>query len=209
MKLTIILKKRGKLSFKQRLMRVNTEVFEEFPVIKTERLTLREITITDAAAIFKMRSSGRINQFIARENMHSLDDSIDLIHNSMQLFTQKNGIAWAGVLRDNKEIIGTCGFNSIDFQNRRAEIGGELSVDYWGKNIAMEAVEAIIDFGLNQLKLHTIEAKLSPSNRGAIYLLEKLGFEKEAHFKESVYFNGLYLDMAVYTLIRGNEKLHL
>lgn len=190
-------------------MKANTAIFEEFPVIKTERLTLREITMTDAAAIFKMRTSGRINQFIARENMHSLDDSIEVIHNSMQLFTQKSGIAWAGVLRDNKEIIGTCGFNSIDFQNRRAEIGGELSVDYWGKNIALEAVLAIIDYGLNTLKLHTIEAKLSPSNRGAIFLLEKIGFVKEAHYKDRVYFNGLYLDMAVYTLINGNEKLKI
>lgn len=187
-------------------MNMNLE-FEAFPELRTDRLTLREVKMTDAAAIFKMRSNGRVNQFIARRNIHSLDDSIDLIHKTMQLYENKTGIGWAGVLRDGKEIIGTCGFNSIDFQNHRAEIGGELSVDFWGKNIALEAVEAIIHFGLNQLDLHTIEAKVSPNNRGAIFLLENMGFEKEAHFKDRIFFEGNFIDMAVYTLIKGNEKL--
>jgi len=190
-------------------MNVNKNVFQEFPTIKTDRLTLREIKMTDAAAIFKMRTSGRINQFIARENMHSLDDSIDLVHKSMQLFKQKTGVAWAGVLRDGQEIVGTCGFNHIDFQNFRAEIGGELATDYWGKHIAFEAVVAIANFGLNTMNLHTIEAKVSPSNRGAIHLLEQIGFQKEAHFKNRIFFEGAFQDMAVYTLIKGNEKFDL
>lgn len=190
-------------------MKVNQEIFQEFPVLKTDRITLRELKITDAAAIFKMRSSGRINQFIARENMHSLDDSIDLVHKTMLLHEKKLGIGWAGVLRDGNEIIGTCGFNSIDLPNLRAEIGGELSVDYWGKNIALEAVIAIIEFGLNTMNLHTIEAKVSPSNRGAVFLLEKLGFVKEAHYTDRIFFEGQFLDMAVYTLIKGKENLKM
>lgn len=185
-------------------MELNKSIFNEFPEIKTDRLTLREIKITDAAAIYKMRSSGRINQFIARENMHALDDSIELVHKTMQLFNNKQGIGWAGVLRDGNEIIGTCGFNSIDFENNRAEIGGELSVDYWGKRIADEAVQAIIDFGFNVLGLHSIEAKVSPNNRGAIYLLEKLGFQKEAHYRDRILFKGEFRDMAVYTLIKNS-----
>jgi len=186
-------------------MELNKSVFKEFPEMKTNRLTLREIKITDAAAIYKMRSSGRINQFIARENMLVLDDSIELVHKTMQLFKNKQGIGWAGVLRDGNEIIGTCGFNSIDFDNLRAEIGGELSVDFWGKRIADEAVLAIIDFGFNVLNLHTIEAKVSPQNRGAIYLLEKLGFQKEAHYKDRILFNGEFQDMAVYTILKKSK----
>jgi len=186
-------------------MELNKAVFNSFPEIRTERLTLREIKITDAATIYKMRSSGRINQFIARENMLALDDSIELIHRTMQLFNNKQGIGWAGVLRDGNEIIGTCGFNSIDFANLRAEIGGELAVDFWGKKIADEAVKAIIDFGFSVLNLHTIEAKVSPNNRGAVYLLEKLGFQKEAHYKDRILFNGEFQDMAVYTIIKSSN----
>lgn len=113
------------------------------------------------------------------------------------------------MLREDDKIIGTCGFNQIDFPNLRAEIGGELSTDYWGKNIAMEAVETIIRFGFDSINLHTIEAKVSPDNKGAIFLLQKIGFKKEAHFVDRIFFNGKYADMAVYTLIKGNENYSL
>ena len=109
-------------------------------------------------------------------------------------------------LSEVNDIIGTCGLRDFDFPNLRAEIGGELSVEYWGKNIALEAVSKIVEFGLDKLNLHTIEAKVNPENRGAIFLLEQIGFQKEAHFRDRIYFNGKFSDMAVYTLVKGNEK---
>jgi ribosomal-protein-alanine N-acetyltransferase len=188
-------------------MQLNTSVFDSFPVLKTARLTLREIRLTDAPQIFAMRASGRVNQFIARPNMQLAEDAFHLAERTTQAFNNKQAIGWAGILRDNDEIIGTCGFNQIDVANMHAEIGGEMATEYWGKNIAIEAVKAIIEFGLNTMNLHTIEAKVSPQNRGAIFLMEELGFIKEAHYKDRIYFNEAFTDMAVYTLIKGNEKL--
>ncbi len=188
-------------------MEVNETLFDEFPVLKTNRLTLRAISAADAAKIFEMRSTGRINQFIAREDMEYFDDSAKLVERVNLAYQNKQAIGWAGILRDNQDIIGTCGFNQIDFPNLRAEIGGELAVEYWGKKIALEAITAILDFGLNTMNLHTIEAKVAPENRSAIFLLESLGFTKEAHYKDRIYFREQFLEMAVYTLIKGNEKL--
>lgn len=185
---------------------VDKKVFAHFPTIQTERLELRKIQLEDAVEIMKMRQSKRVNQFIARDSMTNLDSAKELVKKTSDAFDSKAGIGWAGVLRNRSEIIGTCGFNRIDYLNNRAEIGGELSVDYWGKNIAMEAVQAIVTFGFENMNLHAIEAFVSPENRGAIYLLESLGFEKEAHFKERIYFNGVYLDMAVYTLLQSKFK---
>jgi len=190
-------------------MKINDSIFEQFPILKSKRLTLREIKVADAAKIFEMRSSGRVNQFIARDNMNNIESSIKLIEKTVLAYKNKQGIGWAGVLRDGETIIGTCGYNQIDFANHRAEIGGELAVDFWGKNIALEAVEAIIKFGLDTMNLHTIEAKVSAQNRGAIFLLQKIGFKKEAHFVDRIFYNGTYSDMAVYTLIKGNEMYSL
>jgi len=181
-------------------MEINQTVFNHFPVIQTERLVLRQIELKDAIEIMHMRQSNRVNQFIARNTLTGIEAAEELVKKTSDAFELKAGIGWAGILRDGSKIIGTCGFNRIDYLNNRAEIGGELSVDYWGKNIALEAVKAIVSFGFEKMNLHAIEAVLSPANRGAIYLLESLGFEKEAHFKERIYFNGVYSDMAVYTL---------
>jgi hypothetical protein len=64
--------------------------------------------------------------------------------------------------------------------------------------IGAHGKQAIIEFGFTKLGLHTIEAKVSPQNRSAIYLMEQLGFVKEAHFKDRIYFEGEFQDMAVY-----------
>ncbi len=185
---------------------INTSVFESFPVLTTERLTLRDIRTADAESIFKMRSSGRVNQFIPRPEMQEHEAALTLVEKTIHAYNNRQAIGWAGILRDNNEIIGTCGFNQIDIPNGRAEIGGELSTEFWGKHIAIEAVETIIQFGFDTMKLHTIEAKVSPDNRGAVFLLESLGFIKEAHYKDRVFFKGNFSDMAVYTKFNTHNK---
>lgn len=187
-------------------MKINDKVFEEFPILKTQRLKLREIRVDDAKQIFEMRSSGRVNEFIPRNNMMQEEDALQLAEKTIQAFKNKQAIGWAGILRDNNEIIGTCGFNQIDFYNIRAEIGGEMATEFWGKNIAFEAVQVIINFGFEELNLHAIEAKVSPENIGAINVLTQIGFLKEAHYKDRIYFNNQFSDMAVYTLFKGNQK---
>lgn len=182
-------------------MQINSAIFDEFPIIKTRRLTLREIRPTDADPIYNMRASQRVNQFIARDEMAQPEQARHLVAKTIEAYQKRQGIGWAGILRNQDQIIGTCGYNQIDFANLRAEIGGELAPDFWGKNIALEAFSAIIQFGFREMHLHSIEAKVSPKNRGALFLLKSLGFEKEAHFKDRIHFRGKFLDMAVYSLL--------
>jgi ribosomal-protein-alanine N-acetyltransferase len=184
------------------LYQLNLECFDVFPILKTDRLTLRDIRKEDAEAIFKMRSNKNVNRFISRPDMQDPDLAADLAERTINAWKDRKAIGWAGVLRDQGAIVGTCGFNNIDFYNLRAEIGGELDVEHWGKHIAVEAVSAIVNYGFDVMKLHSIEAKVSPENRGAIALMEHLGFKKEAHYKDRIYFKGHFSDMAVYTLIR-------
>ena len=196
------------LTFAQYLavMKVNDSVFNSFPILKTKRLTLRNILPGDAEAIFAMRSNQAVNQFIARDSMLSASDAETLVQKTNDTFAAFKGIGWAGLLREHNTIIGSCGFNQIDYPNLRAELGGELATSYWGKHIALEAAQTIVQFGFEQLELHSIEAKLSPENRGAIHLLECMGFTKEAHFKDRIYFKGKFMDMAVYSVLKSDFK---
>jgi len=184
------------------------DYFSSFPILKTTRLTLRELRIEDAEAVFKMRSNGMVNQFIGREAMKEMQSAAELIEKTQRAYTEKKAIAWAGILRENKEIIGTCGFNSIDFENNRAEIGGEMATEFWGKNIALEAVTAIVDFGMTQLRLNRIEAKMDAENRGAIMLAEHLGFKKEAHLRDYFYHRESYRDLTVYSLLAKDYSIN-
>lgn len=188
-------------------MAINKSIFESFPVLKTKRLTMRCLEAGDAVKIYEMRKNKQVNRFIARPEIASMEAAEELVSKTVNMYETQRGIGFAGILRDGDRIIGTCGYNSIDYMNRRAEIGGELSTEFWGKGIAQEAVTEIVRFGLEGMNLHAIEAIVMPGNRGAIYLLSLLGFKKEAHFRDRAFFKDEYHDLAVYTLIRGEENL--
>jgi [ribosomal protein S5]-alanine N-acetyltransferase len=190
-------------------MQVNPAIFESFPFLETRRLLLRDIRISDAIRIFEMRADNRVNEFIARPNMQSERQANELVNKTIKAYRDKLAVEWAAVRKGSSDIIGTCGYNRIDFLNLRAEIGGELSSHFWGRHLAQEAVEAIVNFGFYTMNLHSIEAKVSPLNRGAIYLLESIGFKKEAHFREMICFEDMFSDLAVYAMIKGEENFSL
>ncbi len=187
-------------------MEIEKTCFTTFPVLHTPRLTLRKILLEDAERIFEMRANWRNNQFMLRPDMQDYAKAEDLVKAVDDGYNDQKMMAWAGLLRDEKTIVGTCGFNRIDHQNLRAEIGGELYIEYWGKHIALEAVQAIIDYGFNGMKLHSIEAKINPGNRGAIHLVEQLGFLREAYFKEYGYYEGSFHDLAIYSKLNPKQQ---
>jgi ribosomal-protein-alanine N-acetyltransferase len=182
-------------------MKINFSVFDHFPLLHTKRLELRAIGPENAAEILDMRSSKRVSAFIARDPIKDLHSAEELIKRTQKNYQNQEGFAWGAHLTGTDELIGSCGLFRFDLDNFRAEIGGEMRVQYWGRRYALEGVEAITEFGFNEFGLHSIDAWVNPDNRSAIYLLEQLGYRKEAHFSDRVYFKGKFQDMAVYTKI--------
>ena len=68
--------------------------FTIFPVLETERLTLRALNLEDAKAIFGLRANKEVNEFIDRRSPKNLSEArafIDLISN---LAANNKGIFW-------------------------------------------------------------------------------------------------------------------
>ena len=178
--------------------------FNKVPIITTDRLVLREHAIADAPTLFKMRTNEEVMRFIHREQPKTIEDVEALINTINDGFKQKQTIAWVISLKENPDhMIGSIGYWRSDFANHRAEIGYMLNPDYWRKGIVSEALKATIDFGFNEIKLHSILANISPDNEASRQILLKHGFLKEAYFKEDHYFNGKFLDSEVYGILRS------
>lgn len=58
----------------------------------------------------------------------------------------------------------TYGFNSLDFDHYREEIGYDLAQSFWGRGYASEVIRSIIEHAYSTLKLNRIEAKVDPDN---------------------------------------------
>ncbi len=122
----------------------------------------------------------------------------DIIH-------ANDGINWCIALKGETQMIGTISYHRVEKEYYRAEIGYILNSDYWKKGIISEAAAAIIDYGFNTMKLHSIEAQIDPRNKGSEEILKKFNFVKEAYYIENYFYEGQFLDTAVYSLINAKE----
>ena len=170
-----------------------------FPVLETNRLLLRQITNDDAQDIFEFRSSEEAMKYISRPIAKTIDDALNLIALMDSLY-QKEVVIWGICYKETNTIIGTIAYLDIDKENHRAEIGYMLHPNYHRIGLMQEAIETIIKFGFEHFKLHTIAANVAPDNIASKNILIKNGFEQQAHLKENFFYNGEFLDTAIFCL---------
>jgi ribosomal-protein-alanine N-acetyltransferase len=154
--------------------------FTPFPILKTERLTLRQLIISDENEIFALRSDTNVNKYLDRKLGQSIDEARNFIKTINENIKRNDSIYWAITLNDTDKLIGTiCLFNFSD-ENLKVEIGYELLPDFQGKGIMQEAASKVIDFGNQYIGLNSIEAHTHSKNQSSVGLLEKLDFKKES-----------------------------
>jgi ribosomal-protein-alanine N-acetyltransferase len=166
--------------------------FTPFPNLMTERLYFRQLTPEDKGEIFKLRSDEKVNRFLTRNQCKTIEEAGAFINKINRGINNNDWIYWAVTLKNDNKFAGTICIWNIQPENYRAEIGYELNSGFWGKGIMKEAIPKVIEYGFEAMKLHSLEADLDPGNSQSVVLLEKNGFIKEGHFKESTYFNGKF-----------------
>lgn len=178
--------------------------FNPFPILTGKRLVLRQITIKDAHALYELRSSEVVMRYIDKPLAKTVHDAVELIEKIMDNLTYNEGITWAICLAEDMRMIGTIGFYRFKKEHYRAEIGYLLLPEFHGRGIMFEAIQLVVQFGFKQLNIHSIEAIVNPENNASIKILEKNGFVREAYYVEDYYFEGKFLDSAVYSLLEKN-----
>lgn len=160
----------------------------------------------DAKELLYLRSSEEVMKYIDRERTRSIRDAelfIDKIDASLD---SNNGIMWGITLKERpRTLIGNIGYWRLVKEHYRAEVGYMLHPAFWKKGIMKEALLRVIDFGFDEMKLHSIEANINPRNTASAKLLESTGFVKEAYFKEDYFFNGAFHDTIIYSRLKQRK----
>lgn len=175
--------------------------FTPFPILETERLVLRRVNENDANEIFALRSNPETMKYIPRPLVKSTDDALEHIAMIDAKIESNEGINWAITYKDNPKLIGIIGHYRIKPEHFRAEVGYMLLPEYHGKGIISEAIKEVVNYGFNEMKLHSIEAIIDPENFGSARVLEKNNFVKEAHLKENEFYEGRFLDTVIYSIL--------
>jgi ribosomal-protein-alanine N-acetyltransferase len=178
----------------------------KFPILQTERLSLREIQPTDAQAVFDSFSQARVTKYINRGPMQSIQEAAELVEIRTSLFKRGIGIRWAITkIEDPAKYIGSCGCYKMDKSNHSMEIGYDLCPDYWRQGIMTEAVKAMINFAYSGAFFfypNRIEALTYTDHSASIGLLKKLGFKDEGIRREAGFWENQYHDLKCFSLLR-------
>ena len=155
---------------------MNAQEFpKDFPTLETERLVLRQLEENDAEALFENYSDEEIAKNFMDEPLTDIKQASQFIEAFNEEFLQGKAITWAIALKKTNKMIGTCSY--MFDTNTCAEIGYDLAKAQWGKGLMTEALEAMIEYGFNELGLEKIQADTLSNNSRSINLLKRLGFQ--------------------------------
>lgn len=176
-------------------------VFSHLPELITDRLTLRKLLVTDYHDMYEYASRNDVTRYLT---WHPHPDSA-YTREYLQYIGGRYSVGmfydWAVVFEPDCKMVGTCGFTSFNCASDSAEVGYVINPDYWGKGIASEALEKILEFGFEELKLHRIEAKFMKENDRSRSVMERVGMTFEGYHREAMLVKGAYITYGVCSIL--------
>jgi len=150
--------------------------FDPFPVISTERLVLRALSLADSEALLQLRSDEQINRYLNRPPTTSIEDANGFIAKIAHVVQNRDGIYWVISLKNDPSLIGTICYWNFNPDKDSADIGYELMPKYQGQGLMTEALKAAINCGFDTMQLKMIIAFTHPDNEASAKVLKRNGF---------------------------------
>ncbi len=174
----------------------------EHSTLETERLLLKVIDETYAKRVLDYVT--RNKEFMKEWEPIGNDDFYTLDYHDQQLKKELEHITNGSMFKvwifkkEDKELNKIIGFISLNNIIRggflSCFLGYRLDKDEINKGYMTEAIEKVIQYGFNELKLHRIEANIMPKNKRSLRVVEKLGFYHEGLAKKYLKINGEWED---------------
>lgn len=174
-----------------------------FPLLMTDRLVLRQITADDAPFWLRNFSAPEVVEFTAWEAPRDLEAAKAEIERFCTLpMREETGIRWGITLRGSDDLVGTLGYHGwVKGRDRRARMGYDLLAEFRGKGIMTEAMGVALAYGFKTMALNRVEVLVDPRNTPSIRLVERLGFRRDAHLRQSTHFRETFQDDLVFSLL--------
>jgi RimJ/RimL family protein N-acetyltransferase len=172
--------------------------------ILTKRLKLDPLLAGDAQAFFEYRADPEVCRYQSFEP-GALDDAQKFISGLQSVVFETPG-TWFQLairLRESDLLIGDLGVHFIADDTRQVEIGFTVAPSHQGRGCGTEAVTGLLGYLLGALRKHRVFASVDPRNESSMALLKRVGMRQEAHFRESLWFKGEWVDDMVFGMLEA------
>ncbi|OWW22208.1 GNAT family N-acetyltransferase [Noviherbaspirillum denitrificans] len=177
-----------------------------FPILRTPRLTLRQVVLADAPALFSIHSDAEWMRWYGVDPVSSMGEAEHLADLFSSWFAAGTGYRWALERREDRQLIGTCGLFRWNKSWRNCVIGYEIGRAQKRQGYMLEAITAILDYGFDVMSLHRVQAETHPDNLASISLASRLGFRFEGVHREQAFWGGRFHDLNCYSLLERDWR---
>jgi [ribosomal protein S5]-alanine N-acetyltransferase len=104
--------------------------------------------------------------------------------------------------KEDDAIVGSINLSQI-FRGgfKSAYLGYQVGEPYAGRGYMAEAMELVLRYVFNEMKLHRLEANIQPENSASIALAKRAGFTKEGYSRRYLKIGGRWRDHERWAII--------
>lgn len=102
--------------------------------------------------------------------------------------------------------VGTVGLNAVEWESQQAELGYWVAPDHQREGYGTDAASRLVRYGVDELGLHKVTARVFAFNEPSRRLLESIGFTREGVHRDGEFTDGEYQDVYWYGLLEDEWR---
>ncbi len=167
------------------------------------RLHIRNLRLDDLDNFHAYRSNPNVTKYQGF-NVMDKTEALDFIKNQTEksFGTPGEWVQYGIVEALNNKLIGDCAIKLEIDDPKIVQIGITINPAYQNKGFAKDALLGIMAWLFDEKKIHRICETVDVENLNSIKLLESVGFRREGHFVENIFFNGKYGSEFQYAMLK-------
>jgi len=175
--------------------------------LDSERLIVRKYAEGDGRELFLLLERNGNREFL-RENVE--EASSIKTEEEAEINVRKHSAEWlardrfvVGIwLKSEDKCLGQIWIEPKNWEVPSFEVGWFLDQGYQGRGIATEAVRRSLEFLFNDFNAHKVIAITRDTNLRSVKLIERLGFRREGHLRESGIQDGKRYGLLYHGMLR-------
>lgn len=173
-------------------------------IIETDRLILRELTLSDTADLFKILSDKETMKHYPRP--YTKEETKEWIGRSIKSYKNFGYGLWAVTLKKTDQFIGQCGISDQNIDGEKVlEIGYHINKNFQNNGFATEASRACLNYGFTKLGFDEIFIHTYIKNFPSVRVAQKIGMMKRKEYEKTIQKDNVVMKHVVYSL-RKNES---
>ncbi len=177
-------------------------------LLETDRLIIRRFTDADLDAFLAYRNDPDVARWQGWSIPYPREKALDFLEEMKARDPNQPGdwLQIAIVTKAENEFIGDAAFFVKKDDPRQAYIGCTIAQKYWRKGYAVEATRRLLAYLFDERGMHRVIAETDVENVASYSTLEKLGFRREAHLIENIWFKGGWASEYHYAMLEREWK---